>query len=755
MAEAAPRTPDYWRDVKPVLDARCVSCHACFDAPCQLNLASYEGLARGASKQMVYMSSRLRDAEPTRLFIDAQTPAQWRRKSFFSVLDAAPVPASQAATSPAAGAPATSLMRAMLDMKREPLAEERTPLGDDYDIGTERKQSCPAPDEFGGFAKRHPRWGMPYGLPALSDTEFNLLASWLAGGAPYREPPPLAASYAERIATWEAFLNGASPKQKLMSRYLYEHLFLASLYFDDLDARQYFRIVRSRKPPGQPIDTIATRMPFNDPGPGTFWYRIEPVHATVVAKLHMPYALGQARLKRYQQLFLDAPYKVGALPSYASKVASNPFVAFRDMPVDSRYRFMLDDAEYFIRGFMKGPVCRGQVAVDVIDDRFWVVFKAPDNDPGMRSSMFLSSVADKLRLPAEGLKGPLGLFSWQSYKDSQMSFLMAKQKYLETATANARLDLHWIWDGDSRNSNAALTILRHHDNASVVRGLIGRPPKTAWVIDYSLFERIHYLLVAGFDVFGSAGHQLTTRLYMDFLRMEGEFNFLALLPKAQRVKVRDQWYRDAHTSVRDYVYGSHIAFNRDTDITFITDNPRIELMQMLRHRLEPVLERRFELDSAADSGLRTELERLAAQRGVNVALLPEVSFLAVVERAGALVDPRAVYTLVRDTAHTNVASLFREGKRLVPAEDELLVAPGFIAAYPNAMFRVVRAELPAFVNAVARLGGEADYRALVARYGVERTSLGFWPHSDALAQAFTQLEPVDAGVLDFGRLENR
>jgi hypothetical protein len=27
-----------------------------------------------------------------------------------------------------------------------------------------------------------------------------------------------------------------------------------------------------------------------------------------------------------------------------------------------------------ILGFIKGPVCRGQVVLDVIDDRFWIVF---------------------------------------------------------------------------------------------------------------------------------------------------------------------------------------------------------------------------------------------------------------------------------------------------------------------------------------------------------------------------------------------
>jgi len=36
-----------------------------------------------------------------------------------------------------------------------------------------------------------------------------------------------------------------------------------------------------------------------------------------------------------------------------------------------------------------------------------------------------------------------------------------------------------------------------------------------WVVDYPLLERIYYALVAGFDVYGTAGHQLALRLYMD------------------------------------------------------------------------------------------------------------------------------------------------------------------------------------------------------------------------------------------------
>ena len=66
----------------------------------------------------------------------------------------------------------------------------------------------------------------------------------------------------------------------------------------------------------------------------------------------------------------------------------------------------------------------------------------------------------------------------------------------------------------------------------MVKGLVGEPPKTAWVIDYPLFERIYYLLVAGYDVYGNVGQQLFTRLYMDFMRIDGEFNFLVFLPRA-------------------------------------------------------------------------------------------------------------------------------------------------------------------------------------------------------------------------------
>ena len=57
-------------------------------------------------------------------------------------------------------------------------------------------------------------------------------------------------------------------------------------------------------------------------------------------------------------------------------------MTFRDLPINGRYRFMLDESEFFVMGFIKGPVCRGQIAVDVIEDRFWVFFIDPDGSAG-------------------------------------------------------------------------------------------------------------------------------------------------------------------------------------------------------------------------------------------------------------------------------------------------------------------------------------------------------------------------------------
>lgn len=77
---------EYRRRIKPIFEGRCIACHSCYNAPCQLNLQSYAGATRGATPRNVYDATRLKSVPPSRVGIDATTPASWRDKGFYDVL---------------------------------------------------------------------------------------------------------------------------------------------------------------------------------------------------------------------------------------------------------------------------------------------------------------------------------------------------------------------------------------------------------------------------------------------------------------------------------------------------------------------------------------------------------------------------------------------------------------------------------------------------------------------------------------------
>jgi len=725
---------DYPPDIKPIVEQRCMACHGCYDAPCQLKLDAWAGLQRGASKDIVYDGARLDAAPPTRLFEDAQTVEQWRGKGFFSVLDQ--------------HSPEQGVAARMLALKQQNPLPPTPTLPGSITLGLDRTQECAKPGEFDDYAREHPLWGMPYGLPALSRTEHRKLADWLARGAPGVPRAAHSRQEQDAVQRWETFFNGRSLKERLMARYMYEHLFIGNLYFSDIgEDGHYYNLVRSRTPPGQPVDIIATRRPYDDPGVAQFYYRLQPLRTAVLDKRHMPYALNAARMQRWQSLFLEPDYEVTTLPSYRVESAANPFVTFRELPDTARYRFMLDEAQFTIMGFIKGPVCRGQVALNVIDDHFWVVFLAPERAATQAYAQFLAAQSDHLRLPPDRGNGALvTLLEWRGYSREQLKFLKAKFDYIQKMTGadGAKVNLDLIWDGDGHNDNAALTVFRHEDSASVVKGFVGQQPKTAWVIDYSLLERIHYLLVAGFDVFGNLAHQLETRLYMDFLRMEGEQNFLYFLPPVERIVLRDFWYREAEDEAKQFVMTDAVAFDRGTDIPYHTDDPKTELLDLLRQRLPGASGSRYRTDDP-------HFARLQTLQGSPFSLMPEVSFLQVTDNAGA----EQVYTLVHNDGYANNAQIFKEAQRRIPQEDYLTVARGFIGSYPNAFFTVRENELQAFVTAIESLRSEADYAELVARYGVRRNQAAFWPVSDALNAHYREHYPLEAGLFDLNRYENR
>ncbi len=745
---------DYDRQIQPLLDKRCVLCHACYDAPCQLKLSSYEGLTRGANPKDIY-ANRLMAAPPTRLYLDAHSNAQWRSQGFFPVLNERE---SSLAANREAG-----VMHRLLALKQSAAPNAGPLLAEqDFDLSLDRKAQCPRIEDMAVYEAQHPQWGMPFGLPALSEPEHRLLSSWLAFGAPRSAPKALPASELAQVEQWERFLNADSLKAQLMSRYIYEHWFVGHLYFDggktgQQQPQQYYQLLRSSTPPGEPIAPVATRRPYDDPGVPRVYYRLRPHQESIVNKTHLPLALNPARMARLKRWFLEPSYAVNALPSYEAVVASNPFVTFRALPVESRHRFLLDEAQFIFAAFMKGPVCRGQVALNVINDHFWVLFSQPGIEVQSQDEEALAASLETLRMPAEH-ESSAGLLSFRGYAKLEQQYLQRKSEFMNTRFgARSPVTLKTLWSGrqagEAPNPNAALTAFRHFDSASVVQGLHGERPQTVLVLDFALFERIYYLLVSGFDIYGNVGHQLATRLYMDFLRMEGEFNFLALLPKASRQSLQDHWYRGASPAHIEQLNAMRAYFEQETGLRFKTAEPLTELYATLRQHYAGLDGGQHRLETAQISpASKALLEQLSNLQGRAASVMPELSYLWLQNPGAATGQP---FSLLRHSAHLNVASPFGEEKKRLPDEDRLQVLQGYVGAYPNALLRVDEAGLKGLVTAISQLGNEADYAALMQRYGVRRTDAGFWAHSDRLLEKTGQRPIWEAGLFDYSRLENR
>lgn len=80
---------------------------------------------------------------------------------------------------------------------------------------------------------------------------------------------------------------------------------------------------------------------------------------------------------------------------------------------------------------------------------------------------------------------------------------------------------------------------------------------------------------------------------------------------------------------------------------------------------------------------------------------------------------------MRNDAHLNMSSVFREDKQLILEENSLTVLPGFLGGYPNALLQVNKEDLAEFVSEMLSLTDEAGYSQLLDNYGIRRTNPQF------------------------------
>jgi hypothetical protein len=380
-------------------------------------------------------------------------------------------------------------------------------------------------------------------------------------------------------------------------------------------------------------------------------------------------------------------------------------------------------------------------------------------------------VASHLAVPAEGGDGVAAIYA--RFKLDELAYLRDQAQKLSELPGRSLRDL---WDGDGTNQDAILTVYRHFDNAFVLRGAIGGIPKTAWVLDYPILERMYYDLVAGFNVFGNVVHQLSTRRYMNLLRIESEDQFLRFLPQSDRKSVRDSWYRGTGVAllvdVVDPFYGGPEPRMGPVDRERQSSpgggersrsSPKADLVRRMIGALPGPIVGALEpvqwIDAPLEgTSLRDRFERgarsVVATPAPFVRAFPDATLLRVRADEDGSDATDLVYTVIRNRSHANIDFMFLENDYLVPSEDTLHVVRGIAAARPNLFLEVPSGGLDGFFDDLRSLEAGERWNRFLDRYGIRRTSERFWATSDFFNAHLAKVDPGNAGVLDLMRYSN-
>lgn len=746
-------------EVKPILDQRCVACHSCYNAACQAKLSSYEGLDRGATKIKVYDATRFSPIKPTRLFQDAKNTEEWRKKGFYTLTQNSENTTWQN----------NDILSHLLNHKMK-----NPEVTGSYDPEHE-SLICPKDNyELGTYFDEKPNHGMPYGFPALEEKEYTTLMQWLSQGAqgPNTEEQKKLTSPSKEahieIKKWEAFFNQPDPKHTVSARYLYEHLYLAHLNFKT-SSNEFYSLVRSSTPSPEAINEIVTTRPFEDPKVERVYYRFKKIHSTIVHKTHMVVKLDDRKLARLNKQFIETKWdETPHYIDYDVKASANPFVVFAQIPTRSRYQFLLDNSHYIIMTFIRGPVCRGQLALNVIHDQFWVMFQDPEYDLTIKQPQFLLSQADNLVTPIEDNNFSIFKIFSNYYLNKYSAY--AREKYIEyQRTFPNGIGYEGIWKGEKAEDSPALTIYRHFNSASVHKGLLGSMPRTLWVVDYPQLERIYYSLVAGYDVFGNVSHQTNIRRYMDFLRIEGEINFLSYMPKDERLDIYKSWYI-GDSSVQNISKGRELNTG-PSGINFKTEHKKSEFIETLvNDYFLPSTNITFdpinyfgptESPPKMPDNINTRQKVDDALRSLT---LPGTGFLTYVQDFGintihiriAGTDKTGnkaehLVTMVVNRWHDNVYSMFSEESTLNPAKDSLDFISGSVGSYINIFVDLTPQQIPDFLYFIQNFDGSDEHKERAGEYFISRSNPEFWKYYDWFQAHFNKSDPINAGLYDLNR----
>ena len=234
-------SPEYMTDIQPIFNRRCIACHGCLASPCNVKLNSFRGADRGGFGINPYGSHV---GSTPRVGMDVvQTTGEWRQRGFYPILDRE-------------GAVKDRLDRSLLyKMVAAGYRHNQPGFSREAVMALYAKRynhQCPAtPQALDAYLEANPAAGMPFGLPAIDSADINKLTAWVANGSPGPTEEELLeagkVSGKAAVAEWEAFLNDPNPRNRLVARYIFDHVYQASIVLEESPG-DFFRLVRSQTP---------------------------------------------------------------------------------------------------------------------------------------------------------------------------------------------------------------------------------------------------------------------------------------------------------------------------------------------------------------------------------------------------------------------------------------------------------------------------------------------------------------------------
>lgn len=764
VALANAQTPiSFTREVKPILDSKCVSCHACNEAPAQLNLGNAKGIERGAMKIEAYLA-RLKAVPSTRLWESPNAIEDWRRLGFFSVTEG--------------GRDSIMAKMLMLGHSKPVTPNARFPDGIEIDSLT-RAPVMPNRSEIDKYVAEHPLEGMPLATTGLTDKEYGTVMQWLEQGAPFDEvaPTPTAQEQAG-IDAWEAYLNGGDNRSKLIARYMFEHMFLYRIYFEDSGKGHFFQLIRSSTPSGQDPIPVGTRM-ANSPVDGPFYYRLKIVDLTICAKQHQLLLNGN-KLDRYKKIFSETDWQVDKLPGYTSNERWDPLNTFADIPAKARWKFLLADVRLHRGSIVWGPSCYGEFSTGVNQDEEWDVFESPETSLYVNDAQYRAELAPYTKLMVEP-DDATGVLS--SLKDAVVRRKSHYEKTISRLSAggSTRSRMSDIWRGDEPGDTPLVVIFRHNDNSYVADAnkAIGHFPKTGAVMNLPILEKMIYEAVVNYDQFGALQNWFVSRTGFGLSRRSWETNFLRFLPAERRNSLYQSWYQTSHPEVK--LSRGHMPdpeeINRmifaltypdlgpetglPAEIQYRTDDPKNEFFTMMLEHLKDRIQIADPINRpqpgdnpdrvtmAMRSIVAASLEQQPTWRKFKN-LLPEATFL----RIDSPGRPSAVYTMTLDRQFRSknfVTDVLQDAE---PSQSHVTIYPGIMTAYPNFIFRINEAEVEQFAAQLIAADTQEKLTAIVERWGVRRSSPDFWQVVHSMTDYVRRTDPKSTAIFDVNRYKN-